>query len=104
MAVGTEILPLWVLAGTWNRAYALGVSTAQHSDLGVNSKSRVREFYLWLSRNEPKWYPWGCGFDPWRCSVLSEAGVAESCGVGHRHSLDPMLLWLWCRPAAAAPI
>ena len=27
-----------------------------------------------------------------------------SCGVGHRHSLDPALLWLWCSPAAAAPI
>ena len=27
-----------------------------------------------------------------------------SCGVGHRHGLDPMLLWLWCRSAAAAPI
>ena len=27
-----------------------------------------------------------------------------SCGVGHRHSLDPMLLWLWHRPAATAPI
>ena len=27
-----------------------------------------------------------------------------SCGVGHRHSLDLVLLWLWYRPAAAAPI
>ena len=27
-----------------------------------------------------------------------------SCGVGHRRSLDPVLLWLWCRPAATAPI
>ena len=27
-----------------------------------------------------------------------------SCGVGHRHSLDPVFLWLWCRPAAAALI
>ena len=27
-----------------------------------------------------------------------------SCGVGHRHGLDPTLLWLWCRPTAAAPI
>ena len=32
-----------------------------------------------------------------------------SCGVGHRHGLDPVLLdlallWLWCRPAAAALI
>ena len=27
-----------------------------------------------------------------------------SCGAGHRHSLDPLLLWLWCRPVAVAPI
>ena len=27
-----------------------------------------------------------------------------SCGVGHRHGSDPVLLWLWCRPAAIAPI
>ena len=25
-----------------------------------------------------------------------------SCGVGHRHGLDPELLWLWCRPVAVA--
>ena len=27
-----------------------------------------------------------------------------SCGVGHRHSSDSELLWLWCRPAATALI
>ena len=27
-----------------------------------------------------------------------------SCGVGRRYSSDPELLWLWHRPAAAAPI
>ena len=27
-----------------------------------------------------------------------------SCGVGHRHSSEPELLWLWGGPAAAAPI
>ena len=27
-----------------------------------------------------------------------------TCGVGHRRSLDPALLWLWCRLAATAPI
>ena len=27
-----------------------------------------------------------------------------SCGVGGRCSSDPELLWLWCRPAAEAPI
>ena len=27
-----------------------------------------------------------------------------SCGIGHRQGLDPALLQLWCRPAAAPPI
>jgi len=27
-----------------------------------------------------------------------------SCGAGHRRGSDPELLWLWCRPVAAAPI
>ena len=27
-----------------------------------------------------------------------------SCGVGRRRGLDPMLLWLWRRLAATAPI
>ena len=29
---------------------------------------------------------------------------AVSCGAGHRHGLDPTLLWLWRRLAAVAPI
>ena len=32
------------------------------------------------------------------------SGVAVSCGVGHRRSSDPKLLWLWHRPATAALI
>ena len=32
------------------------------------------------------------------------SSVAVSCGVGHRLSLCPALLWLWHRPAATAPI
>ena len=27
-----------------------------------------------------------------------------SCGVDCRHDLDPVLLWLWCRPATKAPV
>ena len=27
-----------------------------------------------------------------------------SCGVGHGCSSDLALLWLWCRPAATAPL
>ena len=30
--------------------------------------------------------------------------VAVSCGVGCRHGSDPVLLWLWHRPVATAPI
>ena len=27
-----------------------------------------------------------------------------SCGVGRRRGSDPAMLWLWCKPAAAAPM
>ena len=43
-------------------------------------------------------------FDPWPCSVGQGSSVAVSCGVGHSLGLGPALLWLWCRPAAVAPI
>ena len=32
------------------------------------------------------------------------SGVAVSCGVDRRCGSDLVSLWLWCRPAAAAPI
>ena len=31
-------------------------------------------------------------------------GIAKSCGIGHRCVSDPVLLWLWCWPAATALI
>ena len=37
-------------------------------------------------------------------SIPGLTGIAMSCGIGYRLSLDPMLLWLWCRPAAVALI
>ena len=43
-------------------------------------------------------------FNPWPQPVGQGSGVAVSRGVGQRCSLDPVLLWLWCRPAVAAPI
>ena len=42
-------------------------------------------------------------FNPWPRSVGRVSGVAVSCGIGHGHGLDSKLLWLWRRPAAAAP-
>ena len=42
----------------------------------------------------------------WSLVLLSGLRIwfAMSCGVGHRCSSDPALLWLWCRPGATAPI
>ena len=42
----------------------------------------------------------------WSQALLSglRICVAVSCGRGQRHGLDPMLLWLCCRPADTAPI
>ena len=40
------------------------------------------------------------GFTQWGW----ESGFAMSCGIGHRRGLDPMLLWLWHRPAAVTVI
>ena len=36
-------------------------------------------------------------------ALLSGLRIAMSCGVGHRHSSDLALLWLWCSLAAIAP-
>ena len=41
-----------------------------------------------------------CGLTQW----VKDHGIPMSCGVGRRHGLDLMLLWLWCRPEATAPI
>ena len=32
------------------------------------------------------------------------SGIAVSRAVGHGRGLDPVFLWLWCRPAATALI
>ena len=44
------------------------------------------------------------GSIPGLAQWIKESGVALSCGVDCRHSLDPTLLWLWYRLAAAALI
>ena len=52
----------------------------------------------------PTQSPWRCSLDPWPCSVGYGSRVALRCSVGCRRGLDPVLLWLWCRLAAAASI
>ena len=43
-------------------------------------------------------------FNPRPCSVGQGSGIAVSSGVGRRCGLIRVLLWLWHRPTAAAPI
>ena len=62
------------------------------------------EFPLWLSGNEPDYYPWGCGFNPWPHPVGQGYSIVTSCSVGSRCGLDLALPWPWCKPAAVAPI
>ena len=44
------------------------------------------------------------GSIPGLAQWVKRSGIAVSCGVGRRRDLDPTLLWLWCKPAATAPI
>ena len=44
------------------------------------------------------------GSIPGLSSLRIWSGVALSCDVSCKHNLNPALLWLWLRPAAAAPI
>jgi len=36
--------------------------------------------------------------------VKEGRGIAVNCGVGRRRGSDPVVVWLWRRPAAAGPI
>ena len=38
------------------------------------------------------------------CQWVKDPALLEVADIGHRCSSDPVLLWLWCRPAAAVPI
>ena len=44
------------------------------------------------------------GSIPGLAQWIKDLEVAVSCGVGRKYSLDPALLWLWCRLEAIAPI
>ena len=44
------------------------------------------------------------GLIPGLSQWAGESSIADMAWIGHRHDLDPGLLWLWYRPAAVAPI
>ena len=59
---------------------------------------------MWLSGNNPTSVHEDGGSIPGPHSVGWGAGVAMSYIVACRRGSDPEWLWLWCRPAAKAPI
>ena len=44
------------------------------------------------------------GLIPSLVQWVKDLALLWSCGVGCRRGSDPLLLWLWHRPVAAAPI
>ena len=54
--------------------------------------------------NKPTRIHKDAGSIPGLVQWVEGSGVAMSCGVGRRLGLDPVSLWLWHSPAAAAPI
>ena len=63
------------------------------------------EFPLWRSRLEPRTsIQEDVGSIPSLSQWVREPALPWAGGVGHRHRSDPVLLWLWCRPATVAPI
>ena len=47
--------------------------------------------------------PEDVGLIPGLTQRVKDWAFLTSCGIGHRCGSDPILLWLWHRPAAAAP-
>ena len=41
------------------------------------------------------------GSIPGLAQWVKESNIVMGYGIGHRCGSDPVLLWLWCRPAAA---
>ena len=82
-------------------------------EAGINKEWDRWEFPLWLSRlrtqlvSRMMWVQSLAllsGLRKRHCCELWGRSCCRECGVGHRCGSDPILLWLWCRPAAAAPV
>ena len=87
----------------WEPPYAAGA--AREIATTTTTKKRYRGVPLvaqWLTN--PTRNHGVAGSVPALAQWVKRSGVAVSCGVGCRRGSDPMLLWLWCRLAATAPI
>ena len=98
---------IWPQIWQWSQIWHQNCKRREKADTLNFTKVIKMQFLLWLSSNES-----GLtrihedtedsdstpGLDQW------VKGIAVGCSVGCSHSSDPVLLWLWCRPASVAPI
>ena len=71
----------------------------------LSKKAKIWEFLLWLSGLRTWCFlSEDAGSIPGLAQWLKDLAIATSFRVGRRCSSDPVLPWLWCRPAAEAPI
>ena len=68
------------------------------SNKKLESSCRGSEVMILISIQED------AGLIPGPPGWMKDLALPVSCGVGHRRSLEPILLWLWHRPAAVARI
>ena len=91
----------------WNKINMLTISNSIGNSIHskqTRKRNKTQSSHHGAVVNESDWEPWGCGFEPWPCSVGQRSGIAMNCGVGCRRGSDPVLLWLWHRPEATALI
>ena len=92
----------WVPAVAGVRSLAQELPYATGAALKRKQKQGVPVMAQWLTnptRNHEV-----AGSVPGLAQWVKRSGIAVTCGVGCRRGSDPTLLWLWCRPAATAPI
>ena len=79
----------------WHSTRQIGQWTKNENSKNIQIRQRVKD---------PMFSLWGCKFDPWSHSWGEGCGLAASCSIGCRSSLDLVLPWLWHRPSAADPV
>ena len=72
------------------------------SPLRLTLKLKIRSSCCGTAETNPTRNHDIAGLIPGLAQWVGGSSVAVSCGVGCRHGSDPVLLWLWCRPTAAA--